>query len=189
MLAGMVNAMEQNVDCCCGSLHNLTIYDGLYTTTLTKQFNFKIYTVAFWVNISELFSFDSSFKMIQGNTEKFSFQVVAMASISISASPGSFTAWMQVLAGFGDGINYFQKVRLSLSLGGMHLHSYLCIYFVHRRKVFHIFQIDIDFDNLLPWCTCCQQDVFEIRDALSLWKIRLMTLWRLRNNMFIQFAL
>lgn len=32
-----------------------------------------------------------------------------MASISTSTSFGSFAAWMQVLAGFGDGSNYFQR--------------------------------------------------------------------------------
>ena len=32
-----------------------------------------------------------------------------MASISISASFGSFAAWMQVLAGFGDWINYLKR--------------------------------------------------------------------------------
>ena len=54
---------------------------------------------------SELFSFQT----IQGNVENSVFQVAAMASISTSTSCGSFAAWMQVLAGFGDGINYFQR--------------------------------------------------------------------------------
>ena len=59
--------------------------------------------------------------MILGNVDNSAFcfkvQVVAMASISTSTSFGSFAAWMQVLAGFGDGSNYFQRWN-SLSLGG-----------------------------------------------------------------------
>lgn len=114
---------------------------------------------------SELFSFQT----IQGNVENSVFQVAAMASISTSTSCGSFAAWMQVLAGFGDGINYFQRWNCRSFF--LHLQSYQFIHLVHRSKVLHIFQVYIDLDYLVPWWTCSLQDVSKILDALSLWKI------------------
>lgn len=91
-----------------------------------------------------------------------------MASISTSTSLGNFAAWIHVLAGFGAGISWS-----SISCILFHITPWdtrLFVNLIHRSKVVHVFQIDVDFDYFVPRRTCGLQYITEIVDALSLYQ-------------------